>query len=269
MIDRIAPLLNKVVPTALAVKGIQKVNPRLGKFLTSAVASGFGMDEAIDFLRNRFGNQQGEKFKAQLQEKGRQGKLRPDEEAAQESIRQSERTPNAIGTGARLGATLAGGIGGLVSSALLGEDSQQAQSTEQQQEQPQSKDPLELLQGYSPELVDFIKNNTQNKTIEESVSLAKKNTKLAPIIEKIEKELGKDLLSIIREMFGQQSYQTQPLEEVNSMRKLMGGPARYKSNPTQETTSMRDLMNQQAPQNNANNRLAQALQQYAKIRGKL
>jgi hypothetical protein len=62
MLNRILPLLNKYIPTALAFQGIQKISPTLKKFATGAVASGYTTDQVIDYLRNRVSGERNEDF---------------------------------------------------------------------------------------------------------------------------------------------------------------------------------------------------------------
>lgn len=65
MITNILPLLNRVLPVGLAFKGLQKLDPRIGRFLDAASLS-YSADSAVDFLRNEFETQG----------------MRPDEKAA-------------------------------------------------------------------------------------------------------------------------------------------------------------------------------------------
>ncbi len=56
-IKRILPLLNKAVPTALAAKGLSKIDPRLGEFFKLLFSNGYNIDQGVDFLREKIGDQ--------------------------------------------------------------------------------------------------------------------------------------------------------------------------------------------------------------------
>ncbi len=146
MINRILPLLNKLIPPALAVKGLSKVDSRVSNFLTSAAAAGYGTDLALDFLRNQF-EAPGERTEKERLERGAsQGTLRPDEMAAREQLRQSGNVPNALQKGASIGAgLLAGGIPGAVASAAgsLGGQEEEQQQMQRQPQQIKQQPPAE------------------------------------------------------------------------------------------------------------------------------
>jgi hypothetical protein len=59
-LKRILPLLNKSVPSALAAKGLSKIDPRLGEFFKLLFANGYNIDQGMDYLRE---NVAGEKPK--------------------------------------------------------------------------------------------------------------------------------------------------------------------------------------------------------------
>lgn len=50
---RVLPFLNKFIPNDLAIKGLRKVDPRLGKFIDTALKNGGTFDEAKEFIRNK------------------------------------------------------------------------------------------------------------------------------------------------------------------------------------------------------------------------
>lgn len=50
LLARAAPLLSEYIPQDLAIKGLSKISPKLGKFVDDALNSGFDFDEAKDFL---------------------------------------------------------------------------------------------------------------------------------------------------------------------------------------------------------------------------
>ena len=90
MVTRILPMLNRLIPQNLAMKGLAKINPRIGSFLTNATAAGYSVNEALDFLRN------------QAEPIADQG-LRPDELAAAKRVQQGNLLPQALGVAAKAG----------------------------------------------------------------------------------------------------------------------------------------------------------------------
>jgi hypothetical protein len=52
--SRILPFLNELVPTELAIKGLKKVDPRIGEFVEKTVQNGFSTNNVLDFLRDQF-----------------------------------------------------------------------------------------------------------------------------------------------------------------------------------------------------------------------
>lgn len=50
IIARIAPLLSKFIPQDMAIKGLSKVDARLGKFINSAMKLGHSFDDVKDFI---------------------------------------------------------------------------------------------------------------------------------------------------------------------------------------------------------------------------
>lgn len=59
--SKILPLLNSRIPESIAVKGINKINPSLGRFVESATNFGYDFEEVRNFLRNKAAEQQDEK----------------------------------------------------------------------------------------------------------------------------------------------------------------------------------------------------------------
>lgn len=107
----ILPLLNKLVPVGLALKGLEKIDPRLKTFFSGAFAAGYGADEAMNFLRSKFESPESER----LEEGAKKGSLRPDEAAGLQAVRKSKNVSENIQKGVALGAGAAGGIASLLS----------------------------------------------------------------------------------------------------------------------------------------------------------
>lgn len=52
LFSKALPLLNQYLPASLAIKGLSKIDRRLGNFARNAVSEGYTQDEAVDFMRN-------------------------------------------------------------------------------------------------------------------------------------------------------------------------------------------------------------------------
>lgn len=68
--NRIASMLNKHVPTDLAMKGLAKIDPRLGKFLSLGQEMGHSPDEMKEFITKKIGNEE----EQNISKKGKQNK---------------------------------------------------------------------------------------------------------------------------------------------------------------------------------------------------
>lgn len=55
VLNRIVPFLSSFVPQDLAIKGISKINPTLGKFVQGSLNQGKSMEEVTDFLKEKAG----------------------------------------------------------------------------------------------------------------------------------------------------------------------------------------------------------------------
>lgn len=53
ILKRVAPLLSPLIPSGLAAKGLEKVDPRFGKFIKSAVANGSSLDDILNFIKEK------------------------------------------------------------------------------------------------------------------------------------------------------------------------------------------------------------------------
>ena len=49
-VGKVAPFLSKYIPEQLAIKGLSKVSPKLGKFITGSMNQGFTFDAIKDFI---------------------------------------------------------------------------------------------------------------------------------------------------------------------------------------------------------------------------
>jgi hypothetical protein len=67
ILSKIAPFLSEFIPEDLAIKGLSKINPRVGKFVSDALNGGYDFREIKDFLGEQIDQ-------AKSQEPARQGR---------------------------------------------------------------------------------------------------------------------------------------------------------------------------------------------------
>ena len=124
MISKIIPFLSRHIPNALAIKGIQKVNPKIGSFITSALGAGYTTDAVLDYIREKFESTSSKSIRASEGRIGT-GTLRPDEERAINKQKRSQQVQTAAAGLLGLGSGLAS-LGG---SEVEEEQQQQAPSS--------------------------------------------------------------------------------------------------------------------------------------------
>lgn len=186
MINRILPLLNRIVPNNISFKGLQKLDPRIGRFLNIAGAA-YGADAAVDFLRNKF----------QGDSQTNTSQMRPEEAAAQAQIANSRELPNFLmGTGK----ALAGGAG-LASIGAQALDT--LGSTDDQIQKGVFQDPIQVFQETYPDIASALARTIQNgQNPEAAAAILKQSTAFSKEIKKLEKEIGKNFVDYVLELFG-------------------------------------------------------------------
>ena len=191
MINRILPFLNKIVPIGLAAKGLEKVNPKMKSFFSGALAAGYTADQAMDFLRQQFSGSQDQPS----------GSLRPDEEAGM-NRRKFEEAPSRIAQG--LGTVAAGALGGAGASALTGLGQAAMQNEQSSAQETQSQQPggfLEFIK-QNPELGSYLDSLIQKGMDPiQAASQAKKHRKFAPLVEKVERQMGQSFEDLLAQLF--------------------------------------------------------------------
>lgn len=53
VLKKLTPFLSNLIPSSLAVKGISKINPTMGKFIKGAMDQGASSEEAIEFIKEK------------------------------------------------------------------------------------------------------------------------------------------------------------------------------------------------------------------------
>lgn len=105
MAAQILPLLSRYIPASLASRGLKKLSPGIGRFIDSAGLAGYGVDAAIDFLRDQYGQEQS------VQAIERDKTARPDEQAMASQIREQQVPGNLLkGAGKIAGDIAASGL---------------------------------------------------------------------------------------------------------------------------------------------------------------
>jgi cytoskeletal protein RodZ len=220
--NKIMSFLSPYIPVGLAMKGLEKVSPKMKSFFGGALAAGYTANEAMDFLRNEFSSPGNREIK------GKDESARPDELAAKARLSHEE-MPSRLAQG--VAATGLGAIGGAGAAALTGLDQienqpanasqqpataqisaqppQQAQLAAQPQAaSTQSQPPqgvpsafMEFIKKH-PELGNFITKEIQGGLSPIDAALtAKGEKKLKYIIDDIESFIGQPLENIIAQLF--------------------------------------------------------------------
>lgn len=61
--SRVMPFLSEYIPAELAMKGINKVSPKLGEFLQKGMSKGLNLKDGLEFIKDSFGSKQEEPAK--------------------------------------------------------------------------------------------------------------------------------------------------------------------------------------------------------------
>lgn len=200
MINKILPLLNRLVPPAMAFKGLQKIDPRIGKFLTNSVSYGYGLDQSLDYLRNRFSPE----------EEPRTGNLNPQEKAGKRIVEQSQLPGKVAKNAAQLGIAAGVGTGAIpmVLGNLFADDDEKEAQISSKNNSPQN--PLQALSQFSPELAEFMDKHMQTgRSPQEAAAVAYQIPQFKSIIDKIYKKTNKNFIDLVNELFGSQTQSAQ------------------------------------------------------------
>lgn len=112
LIAKMAPYLKQGIGATVALSGLQRVDPKIKRFIEGSVVAGYGADNIIEFLRNQTVSEGKRAGESRLQERTAQGTARPDEMATNETFSQGRKGRDLAGQAAGV----AGGIGGLLAS---------------------------------------------------------------------------------------------------------------------------------------------------------
>ncbi len=67
-LTRITPFLSKYIPQDLAIKGLSKIDPRFGKFISTTLANGKSFDEIKDFISEKTNEGQAKENRSVIQQ---------------------------------------------------------------------------------------------------------------------------------------------------------------------------------------------------------
>ena len=206
----IAPLLSKLIPAPLAIKGLSKLNSKVGKFIFDATAYGYGADQILDYLRNQFEGTNQSKERSRL-ESGSPS-LRPDELASLEQMKQREAPSRLLQKGIATAAGLSGGLGGMEENEIQDEQPaatsrsipQVASIQEEQMQPPQgSQIPQGILEALSPKLKQFVEDRiSKGNPLARIADLAKAH--FFEEINSIQKESGMRFADLLESLYGKQ-----------------------------------------------------------------
>ena len=192
-----------------------KINENFSNFFAKATAAGFGTNQIVSFMQDIFSNPSAQAEKKRLNKGVSEGTLRPDEEAAAQSIHRAEGPERALKRGAGLAAT-AGGIGlgvaqlpGLIKkgAGILGGLLNQGKQSQEQQNQTNEQEPkqpggFQEFIKQNPELGAYL-DSLMQKGLDpvKAASEAKKNRKFGPLVQSIEGQMGQSFEDMISQLF--------------------------------------------------------------------
>lgn len=90
---KVLPFLSEYIPLEVAKKGIDKIAPKIGKFLDNGVAHGLSLQSGLDFLKGEFIPEEGKKMKEE-KKKNEIGKVSQDLQDFIEQQVQSGKSPD-------------------------------------------------------------------------------------------------------------------------------------------------------------------------------
>jgi hypothetical protein len=151
--NKIMSLINQFIPVGLAVKGLEKIDPRMKSFIGAAGAFGYGANEIISYLRSKTHTASQQANRQNLEESVARGTARPDEAANLERLNQSEIPGDILQSAGALGAGALGGLGaaGRVpqAAAQMAQSPAQQGAAKVQQAVGQIGGPMAQMQGAS------------------------------------------------------------------------------------------------------------------------
>lgn len=206
--QKILPLLSRLIPVDLAKRALEKKIPSMNNYFAGMAASGYGLDTALDFLRDQFEPIEGQN-------------LRADEKSAAKQVQQSQLVPNlAKGLGK---AALGGATAGVAASAIptvignLFQEKEKAPkekselSRESLQKQFEEGYQEKSLAEMAPDIYDEISFDVSNGlSLDEAIANIKgQPEKYAKQISNLERNLKMPFAELVKQSFNTQGSQPQ------------------------------------------------------------
>lgn len=224
----IAPLLSKLIPAPLAIKGLSKLNSKVGKFIFDATAYGYGADQILDYLRNQFEGTHQTQERSRL-ESGPPS-LRPDELSSLEQMKQREAPSRLLQKGIATAAGLSGGLGGMEENEIENQQPKEVSRSapqvtpiqEEQMDAPKGTQiPQGILEALSPKLKQFVEDRiSKGNPLARIADLAKAH--FFEEINSLQEESGMAFADLLESLYGKQretsrvlGLKNQPSEEIN------------------------------------------------------
>lgn len=189
LFNKITPLLNNLVPSSLAIKGLQKIDKRLGDFVSQGLENGFTSENILDFLRSKFSPVQEAKQEevAETSSQQQQNPLQefetnfPDIARALAATMQNGQSPEASAAilksstpfskkikdlEKKIGKNFVDYIielfGGMQNQQSENQQGMQQQQIEQQMQQSPQQAPQQAAGGVDPQLIKLMQNITNS-----------------------------------------------------------------------------------------------------------
>lgn len=236
IIAKVLPFINKALPAAFAIKGLEKIDPKIGAFMSGAFGAGYTSNEVLDFLRDKFQPAGNTGVRERLEEKQAQGTARPDESAALTDIRNVQR-PADLAANAITGASaISGGLGAVKSLSNIDKNQQPSESVQSTESpgiaaapppvpqgegvtrspkstKPQAaplptlsegESPLDFLAKYSSKLARSLGMKIQGGSLPRDAAIVLKSNPgaLKTHIDKIERDTHENFEDLVEELFG-------------------------------------------------------------------
>lgn len=205
MIAKILPLLNRLIPSDLAKKALEKKAPGFSKFFAGAAGAGYSLDSALDYIRDQFD---------QIPEEG----LRPDQQASMKRVQQGESMGKAISNIPKqaLGAATAGAAIGAIPKVIgnLFQDSDQKSSSTKKQPSELSRESLtkqaqedlqnQNLEQIAPDIANEINFDVSNGiTLDDAIENIKGQPQIyGKQISNLERSLRMPFSEIVKQFYG-------------------------------------------------------------------
>lgn len=232
------------LPATGVLKFLEKKDPRYKNYFASVLANGLDINRALNFVTDKISSRPSQEFKGQLEQRGQQGVLRPDEMVAREQLRSSE-LPTKIA-----GSALSFGIPALANM----QDSEEGEDGQTGGIPPpipnKFTDPFQILHQHDPSLASFLQNQTQKSGPVQAAAIAKNHSSYKNSVNKFEKMIGQNFVD-----WFENALKGQPPRPPQSGQSEMLAGVRSQGNASQ-------LQGQAANQTPDTQALLQAIQAY-------